>query len=82
MCQKKRTNWHGDSTEIALVEYALTKTGKKRNWKKISKNSRISIRFVKKMHDNNTSNRKGILVITKGAVVLLGKIDEHQNHCF
>jgi hypothetical protein len=31
------------------------------------------------MHDNNTSNRKGILVITKGAVeVLLDKIDEHQ----
>jgi magnesium-transporting ATPase (P-type) len=30
------------------------------------------------MHDNNTSNRKGILVI-KGAVeVLLDKIDEHQ----
>jgi Ca2+-transporting ATPase len=29
------------------------------------------------MHDNNTSNRKG--VITKGAVeVLLDKIDEHQ----
>jgi hypothetical protein len=30
------------------------------------------------MHDNNTSNRR-ILVITKGAVeVLLDKIDEHQ----
>jgi Ca2+-transporting ATPase len=31
------------------------------------------------MYDNNTSNRKGILVITKGAVeVLLDKIDERQ----
>jgi Ca2+-transporting ATPase len=70
-------DWHGDSTEIALVDYALTKN--KQELGKKSKNSRISIRFVKKMHDNNTSNRKGILVITKGAVeVLLDKIDEHQ----
>jgi Ca2+-transporting ATPase len=63
MCQK-REGWHGDSTEIALVDYALTKNNKKRTRKKFP---RIEfIRFVKKMHDNNTSNRKGILVITKG----------------
>jgi Ca2+-transporting ATPase len=30
------------------------------------------------MHDNNTSNRKGILVITKGAVEVLLDKDEHQ----
>jgi Ca2+-transporting ATPase len=34
MCQKRRRNWHGDSTEIALVEYALTKTGIKGTRKK------------------------------------------------
>jgi Ca2+-transporting ATPase len=80
MCQKRRQDWHGDSTEIALVDYALTKNRNKQELEKISKNSRIPSR---KMHDNNTSNRKGILVITKGAVeVLLDKIDEHQKHCF
>jgi Ca2+-transporting ATPase len=74
-------DWHGDSTEIALVDYALTKN--KQELGKKSKNSRISIRFVKKMHDNNTSNRKGILVITKGAVeVLLDKIVNIKSHLF
>jgi Ca2+-transporting ATPase len=65
MCQKRRGDWHGDSTEIALVDYALTKN---RNKQELEKNFQEpnSIRFVKKMHDNNTSNRKGILVITKG----------------
>jgi hypothetical protein len=40
MCQKKRRkDWHGDSTEIALVDYALTKTGINKELEKISKNS-------------------------------------------
>jgi hypothetical protein len=34
MVRKRRRNWHGDSTEIALVEYALTKTGKKKELEK------------------------------------------------
>jgi hypothetical protein len=28
---EKKEGWHGDSTEVALVEYALTKTGINRN---------------------------------------------------
>jgi hypothetical protein len=28
---EKKGGWHGDSTEVALVEYALTKTGINRN---------------------------------------------------
>jgi Ca2+-transporting ATPase len=36
---EKKGGWHGDSTEIALVEYALTKKrNKKGTRKKISKN--------------------------------------------
>jgi Ca2+-transporting ATPase len=30
------------------------------------------------MHDNNTSNRKGILVITKGCRSTIRQKDEHQ----
>jgi Ca2+-transporting ATPase len=75
MCQKR--GWHGDSTEVALVEL-LTKTGINRT-RKFPRIAEFPFDSSRKCN-NNTSNRKGILVITKGAVeVLLDKIDEHQN---
>jgi Ca2+-transporting ATPase len=39
MCQKRRGGWHGDSTEIALVDYALTKN---RNKQELEKFPRIA----------------------------------------
>jgi hypothetical protein len=65
--------------KIALVKYALTKT--KQELEKISKSSRISIRFVKKMHDDNTSNRKEYW-LPKGCRCTVRKIVIDQNPGF
>jgi Ca2+-transporting ATPase len=78
--EKEGGGWHGDSTEIALVQYALSENWKKQELEeKFPRVAEFPFDSSRKCMTTIHQTEKGILVITKGAVdVLLDKIDEHQ----
>ena len=58
--KKDNDTWHGESTEVALAQYASEKKYRKSHiGKKISKDRRIAIRFEKKENDNAPPNGRG-----------------------
>ncbi|WP_074723219.1 cation-translocating P-type ATPase [Flavobacterium frigoris] len=78
--EKEDGGWHGDSTEIALVKYALTKNSKKKELEKeFPRVAEFAFDSSRKCMTTIHQTENGILVITKGAVdVLLGKIVKDQ----
>ena len=76
----KMGNWLGDSTEVALVEYAYNKDMERsRLEKKYARIAELPFDSTRKCMTTLHKTDKGILVITKGAVdVLLGKLNRNQ----
>ncbi|MEZ7504323.1 cation-translocating P-type ATPase [Flavobacterium sp. Arc2] len=78
--EKEDGSWHGDSTEIALVQYALSKNRNKKDLEKeFPRVAEFPFDSSRKCMTTLHQTEKGILVITKGAVdVLLNKIANEQ----
>ncbi len=78
--KKEDGTWLGDSTEVALVEYAVhLKDHRKELVKLFPRVSELSFDSTRKCMTTFHQTEKGILAITKGAVdVLLGKLVENQ----
>jgi Ca2+-transporting ATPase len=78
--EKEDGAWHGDATEIALVQYALTKNSEKKQLEKqFPRVAEFPFDSTRKCMTTLHQTEKGVLVITKGAVdVLLDKIVNHQ----
>ena len=78
--KKEDGTWLGDSTEVALVEYAVhLKDHRKELAKLFPRVSELSFDSTRKCMTTFHQTEKGILAITKGAVdVLLGKLVENQ----
>ncbi|MGB5370980.1 MAG: cation-translocating P-type ATPase [Flavobacteriaceae bacterium] len=76
----KDGNWLGDSTEVALVQYAYDKDIERTRLEKIvPRIEELPFDPFRKCMTTFHKTDKGILVITKGAVeVLLEKLDESQ----
>jgi Ca2+-transporting ATPase len=77
---KEDGSWHGDSTEIALVQYALNKNSNKKELEtEFPRVAEFPFDSSRKCMTTLHQTEKGILVITKGAVdVLLDKITTNQ----
>lgn len=78
--KKEDGTWLGDSTEVALVEYAVhLKDHRKELAKLFPRVSELSFDSTRKCMTTFHQTEKGILAITKGAVdVLLEKLVEEQ----
>ena len=76
----KDEKWLGDSTEVALVQYAHDKNFKKNALEKtLPRIAELPFDSTRKCMTTLHQTEQGILVITKGAVdMLFGKLDEKQ----
>jgi Ca2+-transporting ATPase len=72
---EKKTD--GMAIQRSRIGYALNKNSNKGTRKRISKSSRVSIRFFKKMHDNATHQTEKYLLL-KGLLCTLDKITTNQ----
>ncbi|PVX44370.1 Ca2+-transporting ATPase [Flavobacterium sp. 103] len=76
----KDEKWLGDSTEVALVQYAHNKNFKKTELEKtLPRVMELPFDSTRKCMTTLHQTEQGILVITKGAVdMLIGKLDKNQ----
>lgn len=76
----KKGEWSGDSTEVALVQYALKKNNKKTELeKKFPRVAELPFDSTRKCMTTFHKTEKGIIAITKGAVdELFGKLADSQ----
>ena len=76
----KEKKWLGDSTELALVQYAHDKNFKKTTLEKtLPRVTELPFDSTRKCMTTLHKTEQGILIITKGAVdVLLDKLDQNQ----
>lgn len=78
--QRKKGKWFGDSTEIALMQYAFDRNIKKIELeKKFPRVAEFPFDSLRKCMTTLHQTEKGIIVITKGAVdMLMNKLAENQ----
>lgn len=76
----KKGEWSGDSTEVALVQYAFKKKFKKTDLeKKFPRVAELPFDSTRKCMTTFHKTEKGIIIITKGAVdELFGKLAKNQ----
>lgn len=76
----KEKKWLGDSTEVALAQYAHDKNFKKNELEKtLPRVAELPFDSSRKCMSTLHQTDQGILVITKGAVdILFGKLDNNQ----
>jgi Ca2+-transporting ATPase len=76
----KDEKWLGDSTEVALVQYAYDKNCKKTALEEtVPRVAELPFDSTRKCMTTLHQTEKGILVITKGAAdILLNKLEENQ----
>jgi Ca2+-transporting ATPase len=78
----KKGKWLGDSTEVALVQFAFDKNKEKTNLeKKYPRIAELPFDSTRKCMTTFHKTENGIIAITKGAVeLLLEKLVENQKH--